>query len=187
MVQTRSAYVTPNTPRKRARTTRDASTQTTVIYQGSRPEMKTYSRAIVHTAATLTELRFNQISQGTGPGQRIGSKIKVLRLEGMIRCPLTSVRLTIYAPKDVNEVMGASLEGPIDRDKFWVIKDWWLHSNTSADNRGHFFHHKFPLGANSEYVGTNGSGLRKNSFLLRIQTTGSTDATGYMRCWYIDP
>jgi len=187
MVQTRAAYVTPNTPRKRARTTRDASTQTTVIYQGSRPEMKTFSRAIIHSATTLSETRFNQISQGTGPDQRIGSKIKVLRLEGMMRCSTNSVRATIYSPKDVNEVLGASLEGPIDRDKYWVLKDWWLHTGTVNDNRGAFFSHKLPLGANSEYTSTGGTGLRKNLFWLRIQSTGNADVTGFMRCWYIDP
>ena len=187
MVQTRAAYVTPNTPRKRARTTRDAGTQTTVIFQGSRPEMKTFSRPLVHTATTLSEITFNNIAQGVASGQRIGSKIKVLRLEGMLRCATNSVRATVYAPKDVNEVLGASLEGPIDRDKYWVLRDYWLHTGTINDNRGAFFSHKLPLGAIAEYGGSSGASHRKNKFYLRLQTTGAADVTGYIRTWYIDP
>ena len=187
MVQTRS-YVTPPSSRKRARTSRDAATQTTVIYQGNRAETKTFVANISHTAVNFSNTRMNAIAQGNANFERNGTKVKVLRLEGLVRSSGNqSLRLTIYAPKNSADTLGSNLTGSIDRDQYWVLKDWWLHPGTNHDNRGAFFSVKLPMGAISEYIGATGTNMRKNNFFLRCQSTGTDTILGYSRCWYIDP
>jgi len=181
---TRKLNFSPNTPRKRARTSGNL-----VIYRNPRFEMKKKESTIAHSSTTLSNVNINGLAQGNDSDQRNGTRVKIFRLEGLVRSTGdNSLRLTLYSPKIIDTELTASLEGPVNLDDFWVLKDWWLHAGTEDNNRGHIWSYKFPMGCISEYSGDSGnpSGQRKNRFILRIQSVASDTVNGYVRCWYTD-
>ena len=193
--------VTPRADRaaKRARprttiTTRTVGTQTDYRagFTGSKTEMKNRVVSIIHTTSLNSVTRINAITQGSAINQRIGSKVKVLRVEGLIRSTTDkSLRATLYSPKTGSAVsLAPSLDGPVDLNDYWVVKDWWMHNGTSPNGRGAFFSHKFPMGVITEFaIGSTAADadFRKGMLLLRIQATSSDTVQGYVRCWYVDP
>ena len=187
------AIITPQRASKRARRSVDAGTQTTTIIYRSNSERKKVETSITHAASTRTSHDCNAIVQGNDSNERTGSKVKILRIEGMVRSTGDqSMRLTLYAPKipaGDTSLLGTDLNGPVNLDNVWVLKDWWLHAGTSPCNRGSFWSYKLPMGAIAEYgastAGTND--FRKNRFVLRIQTAASDTVEGYIRTWFVDP
>jgi len=179
-------------PRPRATiTTKTIATQTTpVIYgRGPRTEMKRIETGISHFATT-SNTECTAIVQGRDVNERIGNRVKVLRIEGLIRSTTDKVlRVTLCSPKDNSTAPANTISSALDLDDFWVVKDWFLNAGTEVNNRGHMFNIKFPMGAVTQFgaptAGT--SDYRKNRFILRIVSEGTDTVIGYVRTWYIDP
>jgi len=192
--------VTPRQERaaKRSRprvttTTRTVGTQTNLtVFAGSKSEMKNRVTPISYSSQSANNTICNGITQGTAIDQRVGSSVKIHRIEGHLRSVGDqSIRATLYVPKvGAATSLAGNLTGQVDLNDYWVIKDWWLHAGTSPCNRGSFFSHKFPLGVVSKYaIGSTAAAgdFRANLIQLRLQTPASDTIQGYIRVWFTDP
>lgn len=174
-------FGTPNSKRQKRE-------QTMVIYRGMKSEMKHLVTNITYAGATVLTLGINTVAQGTSSAERVGSKIKIWRIDYIIenQSSSNSVRVTLQIPNIVGAASALQYSGAVARDDVTLLKDTYYHSGTSQSPRGIMQTHKLPLGVVSKYAGAAGTTINSNQIQARITTSGAETLVGHFRIWFTD-
>ena len=175
-------FGTPN--RKRPRRFQ----QPVMLYRSIKPEMKNLVTTLAYGPAINLTLGLNVVSQGAATFERIGSKIKIWRIDYMIENVNNSnaVRVTLQIPNIVGAASTQNFASSVDRESFTLLKDTIYHSGTAQSPRGILQSHQLPVGVVSKYAGVAGTTINHNQIQARITTSGTETLSGYFRIWYTD-
>lgn len=171
-------------PSKKRRTTN----QPLVLYRGLRPEMKFFDTAIPYNSKTTLSTCVNLLSVGGSNGDRIGTRIKMYRIQARIYQTVntTPVRIDIIIPNvpDVGPTISyASLTNHlVDRSIFTK----YLHSGTTNAPLGYFLNHKLELPLTAKYGGNTGTDINHNAIYFVMSTPATETITCNVRVWYTD-
>lgn len=171
------------TPSKRQKTGTNAP-----LYRVIKPEMKYFDTPIDDHITQLTSARrINNIATGTGHNQRIGSKIKIWHIEGVVVSSNSQpVRIEIFLPNDATVVGNVPYAADLDRKSNAHLKTQFLHNGSHQNLQGYWLQHKLPYGVVSRYSDTSSSSLCAGSIVVSLAVPVATTITGYFRVWYTD-
>jgi len=172
-------FGTPNSKRQK--------TAPMVVYRGVKPEMKYFDTIIVHTAALSSSRRINNISTGTNFNERVGNRIKMHHIEGVIvGSGSQPVRLELLMANDASITSGPNFADAVDRNAQSHLKTVFLHNGTQPNLNGYWLQHKLPYGVVSRYGDSSASSCNSNAIILSLSCPVASTITGYVRIWYTD-
>jgi len=151
-------------------------------------EMKFFDTPINHLATdTVTTYRLNNIPQGTDFNERIGLKIKLHYVEGIIIGSSSQpIRLELYSANDASITPSCGYSQQIDRRLLNQHKTVFLHNGTENNLQGYHLKHNLPYGINCRYNTDVASSLNAGSLVCSLAVPIATAITGYFRVWYTD-
>jgi len=152
-------------------------------YRLVKPEMKHLATQVSIVADS--NLFINSIDSGPDVNDRIGVKVKIMHIEGVISCP-KPCRVDILHTNAVSGAPTHGYSGAVDRTKFNVLDTMFFSPNTDSVTQGHKINHKLPYGLISKYNDASGANINKGKILARITTNATTSVSGYFRVWYTD-
>lgn len=183
MVARRALNFTGNTPSKRMRP------NPAVVYRtlGVKPEMKHATTTIAHTT-TASDQVINEIANGAGNNQRIGSKIKIHGIEVCLTATTATVpySLDIVLPNDASTAPTTAYGEAINRQDNALLRTVFLTPNGVPNTRGYKFYHKLPYGIVARYSSTAGASINDNAILCHLTSQSNITIVGYYRIWYTD-
>jgi len=122
-------------PAKRSRTTINRVVSRAI---NARTETKfsILSSTFLNNSTTGINLELNALSTGPDQGERIGNRVRNLRLTGCLNCAGTgTVRVILYCPKNANSAIGTGLRfGHVDTSDNWVIHDKCYNPGTNQNS-----------------------------------------------------
>ena len=155
-----------------------------------KPESKYANRNINHTAVTTSTLVLTAIAAGSGTSGRDGRKIKIKSLEcNFLPGGTVPIRCIIYVPKTASDTLGlASVDAAVENDQFWILKDFYINSNTDTALTGTQMGHRFPMGLTVEFDGDTATDQVKNPIKMYLHNAGNNTQTinGHTKVWYTD-
>ena len=154
------------------------------LYRAVKPEMKFRDLGFSYTALTNTNLLLTDVPTGTGFDDRVGNRIKVHYIEYFLRSQST-VRCDILCGNDATAVPVHTIDGPVNRNSFNVIKSEVYNPN-STGNWMQYDSAKLPFGMIVKYSASTGATGNSNNIRVRLQTPTSTDINGYFRIYFTD-
>jgi len=116
----RRALFQDGRPTKRSRTTINR-----VVAARQETKLKRTAGVFLSNPTVGTNLELNALSTGPDNGERIGNRIRNLRLTGQLVCVGTgAVRVILYCPKSPQaSINTATRFSSIDNTDFWVLHD----------------------------------------------------------------
>ena len=156
---------------------------TSVIYRGVRPEMKAADYPVTHTSTTAFNLHMTGLAQGTGVFERIGNKVKVWRIEGIVKADVP-VRIQILAPNDAKTAPFNTNDKLFNYRSDRLLAEYVLDAQVA--NSWKHVNYKLPLGQNAVYNGSVSGSIVKGSIYVRLLTAASTTLGGEFRIYYTD-
>lgn len=155
-----------------------------VSRRSPKPECKEGIVSISYTGATLANFHLTAVPTGADQAQRLGAKIKSLRIDCAMQSANGPIKVDLYIPKAVGTLFTGVYSDPMDPDSFILLKSFFVNSGQNEFNReGMFYSHKLPYGVVTSYDTTN---VRRNPIYARITTPSADTVTGYFRLWYVD-
>ena len=120
----RRALFQDGRPTKRSRTTINRVV-TRAISARQETKLKRTAGVFLSNPTVGTNLELNALSTGPDNGERIGNRIRNLRLTGQLVCVGTgAVRVILYCPKSPQaSINTATRFSSIDNTDFWVLHD----------------------------------------------------------------
>ena len=129
-------------PAKRAK-----AQPTMILCRGIKLEMKHGVSTVVHAATASTNQSVNLVGQGSGISEKIGSKIKILFIEGIVQnVSDTSLKIDMPVGNDAGDPPPHGCSDPVERQAFSVLKTFFLCHNAPMNADGHLVSHELPLG-----------------------------------------
>lgn len=188
----RTYHVTPDMPvAKRLR-----AMERRIAFNTGETKVNTYNSSASIAANTLTAIEYTNIGQGTGVNERIGNKVRILRVE----CRgFTAPNLDYYiisssgtrAPSitDFGGSGGAYLGNNLYNSPFteWVHKGANNNQFSTVSNPIKLMK-TFPMGILAKYDGTGGTTCEKNRLFLVVvnRDTAAHSVDINLRVWYRD-
>jgi len=172
-------FGTPNAKRQK-------TNSTMVVYRGLKPEMKYIDTPIVHTTSIGTSWRINNIASGAASDQRVGTKIKMHHIEGVIVGSASQpVRIEIYNAFDASVTGVVPFGAAIDRKTASHLRTIFMHNGCNPNLNGYWLQHKLP-GTVARYADTSSSSCNSNAITVSLSLPVAATVTGYLRLWYTD-
>lgn len=159
-----------------------------VLYRnvGTKPEMKTLVTTTTYVADTTDVRSICTMAAGSASGQRVGNRIKVWCVEGLVACSAsTPIRLDIMT-YDTSGSITYTYDGALDRRKLFPVFSKFLINGTTQAAAGYQFFHRLPYGIVVRYPDDSSTGGCHNDIVACLATPGAETITGYFRIWYTD-
>lgn len=156
----------------------------TVVVRGKKSEMKKEAFGVTYAAATTADLELTSIANGPQSHARIGAKVKIWRIDGIIRTDIPC-RVDLLVPYETDNAPAYGLDGVAAADTYMVLDTYLFNPNTTGYEQFHI-NHKLPYGMIVHYSGDTATTVRRNQIIARIQTRANTTIYGYLRVWFTD-
>ena len=157
---------------------------TVVLRAGPKPEMKHASYIVSHTGATFANLSLSTMAQGTSVNNRVGNKIKIWRITGVLTsaAPVKAHLLMPYDPS-ATPTSGFSSTSVSDQMNY---KIWTLNPSITGSANVFDVNYRFPSGIVVRYGSSTSTDILKNHLYFQTNTGASSTVNGQIRIWYTD-
>ena len=131
--------------------------------------MKFHTIDVGHTGVTENSNFVNAIANGNGQGQRIGSRIKIWHIDGVLRTQ-QPVRLEVLKLNSQGSTFTNTIDQPVDRDECSVLKHTTYNPNVADTYRNVYTLHCKVGGLLCKYTSTTGTSINEGKLLMRTYT-----------------
>lgn len=151
----------------------------------SKPEMKHISFLLSHTATTGANLDITAIPQGSDVNERIGNKIKIWRISGVVNCTVPTLAHLIM-PYDASTTPTNTYSAATVVNDNMYFNTYCLNPHTTANANCFEINHKFPMGLVTRYGDGTATDIVKNKLVFQTNCPTTATVNGFIRVWYTD-
>lgn len=158
----------------------------TTVFRGTKTETKWIFTSLTHTSTSASNTLLTSIPQGANQSERIGLKVKALRIEAVLTSQVP-LKVTFYTPYDADDTATMTNDTLVpDPTKFVTLGSYVFNNHAASQSQIMTINHKLPLGVVCRWDSTTGTSTAKNPIYAQVSSVGNVTVTGQFRVWYID-